>query len=1594
MKAIYFKLIFTFFITSIMSINAQDSYLQDNVNPTPEAAALGKYGDIPVGLHTGIPAIGVPLYTLSEGRISVPLSLSYHASGVKVEEISSWTGLGWSLQGGGMISRVVRSAPDEGTRPMQASGYFSDCGHDLVFGSTYSGYKVEDATHGRFDTEPDLFHFNFNGYSGKFFFDDQRRVHQIRQSDIKIEPILTSYYGNNNPNTCGIKVNFDGFKVTTPDGMQYFFGENEAIDSVTTAPAGAINLFLNGWTRTNWHLTKILTPNHSDSIVFEYEREVYGYYNSSAGETVTSRAWNSKDGAINHSGQGSPNKSIVYGRRLSKISSSTNSISFIAKNLRNDVNGHNLTNGSLDVNTSAKYLSEIIISDKNGQKLKSFDFDITTLQSPLGNENIFDLQVTGGKDRNRLILNKVTEYNELGTDPKVHNFKYKSLNLLPRRISYAQDHWGFYNGFDTNLNLFPYLEWDEGLETFKTVPPPSAGTANYSKFNANREPSWPECSYGILEEITYPTGGKTVFDFEPHDAWRVETDCHYNTFKPSWSAHDYSSSTTGGVIHTRNNVQFTKGDTALGEIVITANRKKNIGTGEVYLSFFIPGQSTPVVFRGGTVTASNQTGEDEYRTEIELSKLPNLQPDVDYDLEVKVIGVSANIVFRHKYLDCDTLLVNTMVGGARIKSITTKDGSGENPNIVKSFEYNRLDTNLSSGIDFARPEYGVPLHNDLWGIANQNDFIGMYCFAQGAGPALAKVDVKEYNPYKIWAFSSSTLTPMQTTSGQHVGYQVVSEVTNNNGKVIHIYDTTNFFGVKAPYYNPNNWPRIDAPLSLQLGNHLQEIYLDHNNDTVKKVTYTYENYKDTNLISVYNDPKAVKINVVGLPPACDIPRTGIRHNMVTETIQVDNGGAGTVNDPLIISDYYEVEYIGGASFTTSTTPKINWKGTEQTTGLSLYNMETGVSRLVKVRTEDFFKNNSGYHIVETEKLTEYGNKHHAPISEEFVNSDGFTHTTNYQYVADLACPNMCFVTDPELEILTDMYNKNMLHIPIEKSSFVQKPGSTPKLLGASMNIYKLFEGNKNPENYKLSSIRLLYGTGLSGNFDKAEAKSVSWAAGRVLEYDSKYESPEYFFEYDALGNLVSQYRKDGVKESFVYDGNDNTIAKVLNAEQDEVSFLNFETDDYQGWDKYRVIRMSGGGKSGLRTARFFSNAYLKKSNLSSGTYLISFWSKNQTVKIYANGSLIEQIVTGSEFERIEKTITVNNQSNNIQLKANSGHIDDVKLYPADALMTNYVFDGNNNQLLATISENDVYNHFEYDDYQRLKLTKNDDNEILTYLDYKYDPIKAINEIHTYNTLISGITKVDTLLKKGTEEVAHNIEYTDGIGRRLQSVNIAASPKKRDIISFTSYDDLGRETKAYLPYTAYSNGAGGFRKNAKVYQNLFYGGAFSNNKFAYTENEFDGSPLNRITKIGQPGKTWALGNGHEIRTTRRSNFNYEVPMLRDGNLKGYFPANSLYVEEVYNEDGNLTTTFKDKMDRVIMTKTGQRKLYNVYDNKGRLSAVIPPQTMENMISSGNYSYLTSTNRAGIYYYVYDKRDRLLYKDLPGKGTETFYYDRLD
>lgn len=110
-----------------------NGFIPEVIPPSPTAASLGKFGAWPVSYYTGVANVSVSIYDVKEGKLSLPVSLSYHGSGVKVEEMSAGTGVGWTLNAGGAITRTIIGLPDN-----DPNGYLTRLKSGVVLQDSYA----------------------------------------------------------------------------------------------------------------------------------------------------------------------------------------------------------------------------------------------------------------------------------------------------------------------------------------------------------------------------------------------------------------------------------------------------------------------------------------------------------------------------------------------------------------------------------------------------------------------------------------------------------------------------------------------------------------------------------------------------------------------------------------------------------------------------------------------------------------------------------------------------------------------------------------------------------------------------------------------------------------------------------------------------------------------------------------------------------------------------------------------------------------------------------------------------------------------------------------------------------------------------------------------------------------------------------------------------------------------------------------------------------------------------------------------------------------------------------------------------------------
>jgi YD repeat-containing protein len=119
MKYFFFVLILSIYSGNKIVIFSQNNFNNykhidiEQVIPSSGVAALGKHSEFPMVEKNGLPDISIPLHNIITDNISIPISLNYHGSGIKVAQFATWVGLGWNLTAGGQIIREVKDLPDD-----------------------------------------------------------------------------------------------------------------------------------------------------------------------------------------------------------------------------------------------------------------------------------------------------------------------------------------------------------------------------------------------------------------------------------------------------------------------------------------------------------------------------------------------------------------------------------------------------------------------------------------------------------------------------------------------------------------------------------------------------------------------------------------------------------------------------------------------------------------------------------------------------------------------------------------------------------------------------------------------------------------------------------------------------------------------------------------------------------------------------------------------------------------------------------------------------------------------------------------------------------------------------------------------------------------------------------------------------------------------------------------------------------------------------------------------------------------------------------------------------------------------------------------
>lgn len=518
---------------------------------SPNAESFKIFGDIPVSLYTGVPSIQVPIHNINTDYINLDFTLSYHASGFKPSSHPSWVGLGWNLNIGGVITREIKHIPDEFA---PTDTYCSKNGSGNLCYGFYLSHKIFDKNNWYIpvsdalsinpdlntyeflvDKSPDVFSFNFLGYSGKFFLNHLGEWKVQSDTPLRVEfdkNDLKSVYGFSNPT-------FTKFTIIDDKGVKYVFGGKDAIEyTVSMQPCNYE--YERESLASSWSLTEIIPPV-GESIIFSYERGPFQSFLTCLMPGKILSRYSGNDDVANNYILKNVSGSITSPVYLTSVSIPSENLTISFKTSKsNDLSyfetnytdlfyytdsgggtgivpgyflGFNATNGipyfkrnpedEKKASTFGRYRKDKFIWLKLDEIIFNYSTESgSTLPSKtikLGYEE---------NSKSRLKLTSVSMQYPNSTQNEVYAFEYNKRisntdNIAePEYLSEYGDRWGYAN------NKYLWKDKDKN-------------GAYDSKKNA--------CMLSVLSKITYPTKGYTQFYYENHEYYAYVDNSMYSS---------------------------------------------------------------------------------------------------------------------------------------------------------------------------------------------------------------------------------------------------------------------------------------------------------------------------------------------------------------------------------------------------------------------------------------------------------------------------------------------------------------------------------------------------------------------------------------------------------------------------------------------------------------------------------------------------------------------------------------------------------------------------------------------------------------------------------------------------------------------------------------------------------------------------------------------------------------------------------------------------------------------------------------------------------------------------------------------------------
>lgn len=283
MKKKFITLTIVFCFSAMMSqeqFENFETYTQTTFT-SPEVSSFERVSLIPNDLSTGRLDLNIPIYTVKIGRLEYPIYLAYNSGGIKVDEVASEVGLGWSISKS-YISRKIVDAND-----------FDNVGtqyHDPVgggFGGTLSDPEFHAHWEAQFygqnrigfflnqvmdfkpdfhlksiDAMPDLYSLSVtNGFKTEFYFNDINTPVELNEnSSVIVGTKIKSFFNNPSYVESSTFIDFPMYdfgkiEVVSNEGIKYTFEDYDvAMTNIFSIPGSIYAEYFQVPKVSSWHI--------------------------------------------------------------------------------------------------------------------------------------------------------------------------------------------------------------------------------------------------------------------------------------------------------------------------------------------------------------------------------------------------------------------------------------------------------------------------------------------------------------------------------------------------------------------------------------------------------------------------------------------------------------------------------------------------------------------------------------------------------------------------------------------------------------------------------------------------------------------------------------------------------------------------------------------------------------------------------------------------------------------------------------------------------------------------------------------------------------------------------------------------------------------------------------------------------------------------------------------------------------------------------------------------------------------------------------------------------------------------------------------